>query len=386
MAAMTAVTVSVPAFAESSIVNVPSTNEVLVQSSIASNFTVTIPKAVVLTKASGSGTGEYTAAFDATVTGDIGELETVYVTPDASVTLTGDKAGATTVATTTIGTTEFARAAILGQTATGTHNLTAQLTPGAWSGAMNVAITLKAATPLPSYDKTDAWRNYYTVTQIGTTQTAKLGITSLFKAALEYQVPWEGYKPGEALPAIPESVNGLLITSTEGMFFQSTAKSLDLSKWNLTNITNAAGMFAQMKSVTNIDITNCNLVNVIDMTSMFAGNISLTSMDLSRVDVKNVTSINSLFIGCTNLRSVNVKGWNTSRISNMGQPFMGCISLQTLDLQGWDTASATTYANMFNACAALTDINVTSNLWTISDSPEATIFAAAPNAHFVFKA
>ena len=260
MAAMTAVTVSVPAFAENSIVNTPSNNEVQVQSSIASNFTVTIPKAVVLTKASGGGTGEYTAAFDATVTGDIGELETVYVTPDASVTLTGDKAGATTVATTTIGTTEFARAAILGQTATGTHNLTAQLTPGAWSGAMNVAISLKATKKPAQFDTTNAWMDYYTVNASG-----GLVLQAAFKTALRVNANYKDWTAGAPLPAIPATV-----TKMDGTFIDVKAATLDLSGWKTSNVTSMAGMFSNCAS-TQIDLSSFDMAGVTNTDGMFQG-------------------------------------------------------------------------------------------------------------------
>ena len=397
MAAMTAVTVSVPAFAESSIINAPSTNKVQVESSIASGFTVTIPKAVVLTKASGSGTGEYTAAFDATVTGDIGELETVYVTPDASVTLTGDKAGATTVATTTIGTTEFARAAILGKTATGTHNLTAQLTPGAWSGAMNVAISLKEKAAEPQFgdkvtigdyeycygmvrDRYGAWSN---PSLYGYSPRDVWGVRVLDKTKSSYG-------------ALEASINGKPVTHLDYLFANTTSPTLDLSAVKTDNAVTMKGMFAGA-AATSIDMTGFNVSNVTSMESMFDGfkgtTINLSGLnaaslrtaagmfkntrldvlnltgftadkmnnvknmfagaafsgvlDLTGLNVSNVMSMEGMFYG-TAAQSLNISTWNTSRVTNMVSMF-SFSAIPTVDMTGLDVSSVTSMDRMFDS-------------------------------------
>ena len=344
MAAMTAVTVSVPAFAENSIVNTPSNNEVQVQSSIASNFTVTIPKAVVLTKASGGGTGEYTAAFDATVTGDIGELETVYVTPDASVTLTGDKAGATTVATTTIGTTEFARAAILGQTATGTHNLTAQLTPGAWSGTMNVTISLKSvAAPklgdkvtIGDYEYCYGMRNngggaWYNPTDENAPALDGWGVRVLNSSKSSYGT-------------LETSINGKPVSNLDYLFAGTTSPTLDLSAVKTDNAVSMRGMFSHAAATT-IDISGFNTKNVTNMGSMFSSVNIAGALDLTHLNVSKVTDMNAMFARA-NIPSLDVSTWDTSNVTDMTLMF-SFSAIPTVDITGLNVSNVTSMRGMF---------------------------------------
>lgn len=114
--------------------------KVELRASIASSFLVTLPKTVTLTKDT-PGSGEYKASFVDTVSGDIGGNELLSVVPDGSITLSSEKANAVVAAPIVLGTTEFRRDAVLSGSSA-THNVTATLSPGAWTGTMNVLIKL----------------------------------------------------------------------------------------------------------------------------------------------------------------------------------------------------------------------------------------------------
>jgi hypothetical protein len=117
-------------------------------------YSVTIPQKVHLTNASG-GAGTYTQAFDIVVKGLIGENQTLSAVADKTVTLTGT-GFATGTKTCTVSITKAStgdtsevytyanglNAATGGAGRTLTYGATADLTPGAWDGTMNVAITL----------------------------------------------------------------------------------------------------------------------------------------------------------------------------------------------------------------------------------------------------
>ena len=151
LAAAMAVSSVTPAFAETQSVTTTdiaegtTSKDVEVGADIASTFTVTIPKSITLTK-SGSGSGTYAADFIDTVSGDIGETETISVTPDSSVQLVSSKSEDQISAAVTLGDTTFDRIATSAGT-TATHNISATLTPGAWTGTMNVAIDVHNIIP-----------------------------------------------------------------------------------------------------------------------------------------------------------------------------------------------------------------------------------------------
>lgn len=112
------------------------------ESSAASSFLVTIPETVTLTEAADSGSGTYTAEFTDTVTGDIGEGEIITVLPDTDISMTSPASENTATASVTLGDTEFDRDAVLAET-TATHSVSAELTPGDWTGTMGVQISME---------------------------------------------------------------------------------------------------------------------------------------------------------------------------------------------------------------------------------------------------
>jgi surface protein len=63
----------------------------------------------------------------------------------------------------------------------------------------------------------------------------------------------------------------------------------DLSKWNLSCVTNMYGMFADAKSF-NVDLSQWDVSSVTNMGYMFAYAISFNG-DLSKWDVSSITTI-----------------------------------------------------------------------------------------------
>ena len=53
------------------------------------------------------------------------------------------------------------------------------------------------------------------------------------------------------------------------------------------------------------------------MTKMFYGLISLTSLDLSGWDMTNVTNINNMFTSCSNLSTIRMVGCNQTTIDKI---------------------------------------------------------------------
>lgn len=111
-----------------------------VTASVASSYTITVPQSVNMTS-SGTGSGTYTANIEVKISGDIGASQTVTVTPSApELTLANSSTTKTSTFSdgidNTWNRTEVAAAQI--------HNftLTADLTPGTWTGVANFNCSL----------------------------------------------------------------------------------------------------------------------------------------------------------------------------------------------------------------------------------------------------
>ncbi|MDM1009524.1 BspA family leucine-rich repeat surface protein [Clostridium perfringens] len=129
----------------------------------------------------------------------------------------------------------------------------------------------------------------------------------------------------------------------------SWLKSLDVSGWDTSNATNMSFMFVNDQQLTTIKgIENWNVSNVRNMMSMFAGS-RIKSLDLSSWDTSKVTDMSFMFNQTMELESINASGWDTSNVTNMNFMFGNNCRLEWVDASGWDTSKVTNMDNMFRA-------------------------------------
>jgi len=127
--------------------------------------------------------------------------------------------------------------------------------------------------------------------------------------------------------------------------------SLDLSGWDVSNVTRFRNMFrdaAFLETIIGIEYWETDSLHT--MPHMCRGASSLTSLDLSRWNTSGVTTgtdpadngMASAFRDMTSLRSLNLSGWNTMNpaLGSNGMPnmFTGSNALRELTLgTGWFT-------------------------------------------------
>ena len=70
------------------------------------------------------------------------------------------------------------------------------------------------------------------------------------------------------------------------------------------------------------------------MTAMFYNCNSLTSLDVSRWNTSNVTSMDGMFNNCGALTYLDISGWDTSKVTDTGYMFKGCSALKTIRMIG----------------------------------------------------
>ena len=66
---------------------------------------------------------------------------------------------------------------------------------------------------------------------------------------------------------------------------------------------------------------------------MFYGCTSLKYLDLSNFNISQVTSMNEIFYGCSSLNYLNLSNFNTSRSSQMRSAFENCTKLEYINLK-----------------------------------------------------
>jgi surface protein len=90
--------------------------------------------------------------------------------------------------------------------------------------------------------------------------------------------------------------------------------------------------------------------------NMFKNCTGLKSLDLSMFDTSDVTNMNSMFSSCSSLTALNLSTFDTSEVRNIGNMFSNCTSLATLDISSFDTSKVTWSFNFLSNCSALTTL------------------------------
>ena len=100
-----------------------------------------------------------------------------------------------------------------------------------------------------------------------------------------------------------------------------------------------------------IDISGWDVSNVTNMSCMFAGCEKLESVgDISNWDVSKVTNMAYMFEDCEKLKSVgDISDWDVSKVTIMTFMFYGCASFNQ-DISGWDVSKVTATVGMFDSC------------------------------------
>ena len=165
------------------------------------------------------------------------------------------------------------------------------------------------------------------------------------------------------------------VTNMYRMFAGNTSnmmalETLDVSKWDTSKVTDMTGAFQCCKNLTALNVSDWNVVNVTTMQNMFKDCQSLSELDVSNWKVDNVTKMNSMFSACFSLEELDVSKWNVSKVTNFSMMFtsgpdnIGDMKLKHLDVSNWNTSSATDMNNMFNGCSNLVELDVSK--WNVS--------------------
>ena len=104
--------------------------------------------------------------------------------------------------------------------------------------------------------------------------------------------------------------------------FKCIGHNFDVSKWDVSNVTNMTGMFAGCENF-NCGLSNWDMSNVIDISFMFYGCQNF-NCDLSDWDVSKVIDISYMFKDCKNFKGKGLDHWNLQSLIYSYCMFYGC--------------------------------------------------------------
>ena len=130
----------------------------------------------------------------------------------------------------------------------------------------------------------------------------------------------------------------------KGIFDDTFFKYIDISDWDVSNVTNMSKMFFSCELLKSVgDLSNWDVSNVTDMSFMFCDCYHL-NQDLSNWDVSSVTNMARMFYDCESFNQ-NISDWDVSSVTNMSYMFYGCKSFNQ-DLNDWNVSNVTDVEGM----------------------------------------
>ena len=149
------------------------------------------------------------------------------------------------------------------------------------------------------------------------------------------------------------------VTNMGSMFYScSRLTSLDVSKFDTSQVTNMGSMFEACKSLTSLDVSKFDTSQVTDMSYMFGEGEALETLDVSKLNTSQVINMDGMFHHCKNLISLDVSEFDTSHVTDMSGMFNHCENLTSLDVSKFDTSQVKSMRWMFGNCESLTNLDV----------------------------
>ena len=126
--------------------------------------------------------------------------------------------------------------------------------------------------------------------------------------------------------------------------FSSNEFNEDISKWNVSNVTNMSGMFSNAYEF-NQNINEWDVSNVTDMSFMFhrAKNFD---QPLNNWDVSNVTNMTSMFYSAHKFNQP-LDSWNLSKVQDISYIFYKAKKFNQ-DINNWELFSFDSKREIFN--------------------------------------
>ena len=146
-----------------------------------------------------------------------------------------------------------------------------------------------------------------------------------------------------------------------GIFDNIDFIHIDISKWDVSNVTNMSHMFCRCSSLKSVgDLSSWDVSNVIDMSFMFQL-CKKFNQDLSEWNVSSVTNMGYMFDRCHSFNKC-LSNWDVSNVTNMENMFWNCKNFNQ-DISKWNVSNVTDMSYMFAYCE---NFNQDLSKWNVS--------------------
>ena len=120
-----------------------------------------------------------------------------------------------------------------------------------------------------------------------------------------------------------------------------------ISNWNVEAVENMQDIFIN-KDLENIDLSEWDVSNVTDMSRMFEQSKKTNNIGISNWDVSNVTNMSRMFYECNDFNE-NIGNWKVGNVRNMYAMFFNCNDFNR-NLSKWNVSKVTDMSLMFSEC------------------------------------
>ena len=136
-----------------------------------------------------------------------------------------------------------------------------------------------------------------------------------------------------------------------GLFSRKKFKYIDISDWNVSNVTNMAYMFFNCEELESVgDISGWDVSSVYNTSNMFCNCKKIKSVvDISKWNVSNATDMNSMFYSCESFNQ-DISGWDVSSVTDMTCMFDRCKSFNQ-DISKWNVYNVKYHLYAFDKCS-----------------------------------
>ena len=152
------------------------------------------------------------------------------------------------------------------------------------------------------------------------------------------------------------NLNGINTSNITDMsdLFKDINVNFDISKWDVSNVTNMKHMFFGCKNF-NCDLSSWDVSKVKDMSGMFSWCVKF-NCDLSNWDVSNANNMDFMFYSCENF-NCDLSKWDVSNVKNMICMFKFCKNFAGEGLENWNISKVNTSKvntmNMLDGCKSI---------------------------------
>lgn len=156
--------------------------------------------------------------------------------------------------------------------------------------------------------------------------------------------------------------------SIDHMFNDTQIKEINISNWDLGEISILTGLFEDCRELQKIyGIENLDMSKITRISSMFNHCVSLTDLDLSKWDLSNTIRLVNIFNECTSLKTLDLSDWYqySHNFIKCAKMFKNCCELQTIKgIENWNLVSCDTISRIFINCEKL---NINIDNWKIKE-------------------